>query len=86
MSFRRFAETATRVLVNGIPGGIAWAPDGRPFAVLALTVQGGRIVADRRPRGPGPARLSWISRSSRADSGARIGRRSRFGCLRGSPV
>jgi RNA polymerase sigma-70 factor (ECF subfamily) len=44
MSFRRFAETATRVLVNGIPGGIAWAPDGRPFAVLALTVKGGRIV------------------------------------------
>ena len=45
MSFRRFTETATRVLVNGIPGGVAWAPDGRPFAVLALTVQGGRIVA-----------------------------------------
>ena len=44
MSFRQFAETATRVLVNGIPGGIAWAPDGRPFAVLALTVRGGRIV------------------------------------------
>src|SRR3954468_21388224 len=41
MSFRRFTETATRVLVNGIPGGIAWAPDGRPFAVLALTVNGG---------------------------------------------
>ena len=45
MSFRRFAETATRVLVNGIPGGVAWAPDGRPFSVLALTVKGGRIVA-----------------------------------------
>jgi RNA polymerase sigma-70 factor, ECF subfamily len=45
MSFRRFAATATRVLVNGIPGGVAWAPDGRPFAVLALTVKGGRIVA-----------------------------------------
>jgi RNA polymerase sigma-70 factor (ECF subfamily) len=41
--FRRFA--ATRTLVNGIPGGIAWAPDGRPFAVVAVTVQGGRIVA-----------------------------------------
>src|SRR4029078_2399688 len=24
MSFRRFAETSTRVLVNGIPGGVAW--------------------------------------------------------------
>ena len=45
MSFRQFAETASRVLVNGIPGGIAWSPDGRPFAVLALTVRGGRIVA-----------------------------------------
>ena len=45
MTFRQFAETATRVLVNGIPGGIAWAPDGSPFAVLALTVKGGRIVA-----------------------------------------
>jgi ketosteroid isomerase-like protein len=45
MTFRRFAETATRVLVNGIPGGVAWAPDGSPFAVLALTVRGGRIVA-----------------------------------------
>ena len=44
MSFRRFVESATRVLVNGIPGGVAWAPDGSPFAVLALTVKGGRIV------------------------------------------
>ena len=44
MTFRRFTETATRVLVNGIPGGIAWAPDGRAFAILALTVKGGRIV------------------------------------------
>jgi RNA polymerase sigma-70 factor, ECF subfamily len=45
MTFRRFAASATRVLVNGIPGGVAWSPDGRPFAVLALTVQRGRIVA-----------------------------------------
>ena len=45
ISFRRFAATATRVLVNGIPGGVAWAPDGRPFAVLSLTVAGGRIVS-----------------------------------------
>jgi RNA polymerase sigma-70 factor (ECF subfamily) len=45
MSFRRFAETSTRILVNGVPGGVAWAPDGTPFAVLALTVRGGRIVA-----------------------------------------
>ena len=44
MSFRQFTETATRVLVNGVPGGVAWAPDGSPFAVLALTVRGGRVV------------------------------------------
>jgi RNA polymerase sigma factor (sigma-70 family) len=45
MAFRAFTETATRVLVNGTPGGVAWTPDGKPFAVLALTVKGGRIVA-----------------------------------------
>ena len=45
MAFRAFAQNATRVLVNGIPGGVAWTPDGKPFAVLALTVKGGRIVA-----------------------------------------
>ncbi len=45
MTFRRFAETATRVLVNGIPGGVAWSPDGSPFALVAITVRGGRIVA-----------------------------------------
>jgi RNA polymerase sigma-70 factor (ECF subfamily) len=44
MAFRQFGATATRVLVNGVPGGIAWAPDGSPFAVVALTVNGGRIV------------------------------------------
>lgn len=45
MTFRRFAETATRILVNGTPGGVAWSPDGSPFAVVALTVRGGLIVA-----------------------------------------
>jgi ketosteroid isomerase-like protein len=45
MTFRRFAETATRILVNGIPGGVAWAPDGSPFAVVALTVRSGKIAA-----------------------------------------
>lgn len=44
MTFRRFTETATRVLVNGTPGGVAWTPDGRPFALLAFTVRGERIV------------------------------------------
>ena len=45
MTFRRFAETATRILVNGVPGGVAWAPDGSPYAVVALTVRTGKIVA-----------------------------------------
>ena len=45
LTFRRFADSSTRVLVNGIPGGVAWQPDGTPFAVLSLTVRGGRIVA-----------------------------------------
>ncbi len=43
-SFRRFADSATRILVNGAPAGVAWLPDGRPYAVLAMTVRGGRIV------------------------------------------
>jgi RNA polymerase sigma-70 factor (ECF subfamily) len=45
LSFRRFAGTATRVLVNGVPGGVAWSPDGNPFAVVSLTVKNDRIVA-----------------------------------------
>jgi RNA polymerase sigma-70 factor, ECF subfamily len=73
MSFRRFAETATRALINGIPGGVAWAPDGRPFAVLSVTVAGGRIVSidvladpDRLSRlDPRPARRLRLSRLRR---------------------
>jgi RNA polymerase sigma-70 factor (ECF subfamily) len=44
MLFRQFTATATRVLINGVPGGVAWKPDGTPYAVLALTVRGDRIV------------------------------------------
>lgn len=44
MSFRTVAQTATRVLVNGLPGAVAWSPDGRPFSVLAATIRAGRIV------------------------------------------
>jgi RNA polymerase sigma-70 factor (ECF subfamily) len=44
-TFRRFADSATPVLVNGVPGGVAWLRDGAPFAVLALTVRRGKIVA-----------------------------------------
>jgi RNA polymerase sigma factor (sigma-70 family) len=45
MLFRHLAETATRTLVNGAPGGVVWGPDGRPFAVLSMTVVGGRIAS-----------------------------------------
>jgi RNA polymerase sigma-70 factor (ECF subfamily) len=45
MLFRGFAGTATRTLVNGLPGGVAWLPNGRPFAVVSMTVAGGRIVS-----------------------------------------
>jgi RNA polymerase sigma-70 factor (ECF subfamily) len=44
MSFRRFAESSARILVNGAPGGVAWGRDGTPFALLAMTVREGRIV------------------------------------------
>ena len=44
LTFRRLAATAVRSLVNGAPGGVVRAPDGRPFAVLAFTVVGGQIV------------------------------------------
>ena len=43
-TYRRFAETGTRALINGVPGGVAWTPDGRPFAVISVTVARGRIV------------------------------------------
>ena len=45
MAFRQLGETATRALVNGVPGAVAWMPDGRPFAVGSITVAGGRIVS-----------------------------------------
>jgi RNA polymerase sigma-70 factor (ECF subfamily) len=44
MSFRQFAGATTRILVNGVPGAVVWAPDGRPFSVAAITVMGGKIV------------------------------------------
>jgi RNA polymerase sigma-70 factor (ECF subfamily) len=45
MVYRRLVETATRVLVNGVPGAVVWGPDGSPFTVAALTVRGGRLAA-----------------------------------------
>ena len=45
LSFRRLADRATRALINGVPGGVAWTPGGRPISVVSLTVSGGRIVS-----------------------------------------
>ena len=44
MSFRQFAETATRVLVNGVPGA-RLGTRRPPVRRRCLTVRGGRIVA-----------------------------------------
>ena len=45
MGFRRFAEGSRRVLVNGTPGVVVWAPDGSVLAVTSFIVRGGRIVS-----------------------------------------
>jgi RNA polymerase sigma-70 factor (ECF subfamily) len=45
MSFRRFADGARRAVVNGADGFVVFMPDGRPYAVLGVTVAAGRIVA-----------------------------------------
>src|SRR4051812_48447164 len=44
-SYRTVAQVGDvrRALVNGLPGGVILV-DGRPFAVMAFTVRGGRIV------------------------------------------
>jgi RNA polymerase sigma-70 factor (ECF subfamily) len=44
MTFSRPEAVVRRVLVNGAPGLVA-APGGRPVAVMAFSVVGGRIVA-----------------------------------------
>jgi RNA polymerase sigma-70 factor, ECF subfamily len=44
MYFRRFAETTTRILANGMPAIVAWLPDGRPYSLVAATIKGGRIA------------------------------------------
>jgi RNA polymerase sigma-70 factor (ECF subfamily) len=43
MAFRRFAATSRPAIVNGAAGFVAFAAD-RPYAVLAFTVSGDRIV------------------------------------------
>lgn len=44
MAFRRFAESATRIVANGAPAGVAWTPGGAPYSIVALTIRGRRIV------------------------------------------
>ncbi|GAA2279340.1 hypothetical protein GCM10010149_23890 [Nonomuraea roseoviolacea subsp. roseoviolacea] len=34
-----------RVLVNGLPGYVAWREDGTPLSIISFTVAGGRIAA-----------------------------------------
>jgi RNA polymerase sigma-70 factor (ECF subfamily) len=44
MTFAGLAPHVRPALVNGVAG-VVVAPEGRPFAVMAFTVRGGRIVA-----------------------------------------
>jgi RNA polymerase sigma-70 factor, ECF subfamily len=44
LTFSRFAEFASRALVNGAPGIVSWLAGGRPFAVMGFTVRSGKIV------------------------------------------
>jgi RNA polymerase sigma factor (sigma-70 family) len=45
LTFQRFADSARLALVNGAVGGVAFAPDGSPLAVMGVTVRNGKIVA-----------------------------------------
>jgi RNA polymerase sigma-70 factor (ECF subfamily) len=45
MTFKRFAKTSRRVLVNGAIGGVTWTPKGEILAVGSFIVRGGKIVA-----------------------------------------
>jgi RNA polymerase sigma factor (sigma-70 family) len=44
-TFQRFAEGSRRVLVNGTPGVVSWAPNGELLAVASFIVRGGKIVS-----------------------------------------
>jgi RNA polymerase sigma factor (sigma-70 family) len=44
-TYQRFAEGSRRVLVNGTPGVVSWAPNGELLAVASFIVRGGRIVS-----------------------------------------
>ena len=44
-TYQRFAESSRRVLVNGTPGVVSWAPNGEVLAVASFIVRGGKIVS-----------------------------------------
>ncbi len=45
LAFRNFAGSSRLALVNGAVGGVTWAPNGSPLAVMGCTVRNGRIMA-----------------------------------------
>ena len=45
LTFARFYESATPVLVNGAAGMVTWTAKGRPFAVVSYTVRNGKIMS-----------------------------------------
>ena len=65
LSFRRVAQGATRVLVNGIPGGVAWAARRQPVRGGGAHRQGWPGRRDRHPRGPGPTQAAGPRRRHR---------------------
>ena len=42
--FRNFAGSAKVALINGAIGGVAFAPNGSPIAVMSCVVRNGKIV------------------------------------------
>ena len=45
LAFRNFAGPSSLALVNGAVGGVAWARNGSPLAVMGCTIRNGRIMA-----------------------------------------
>ncbi|MFF5701817.1 sigma-70 family RNA polymerase sigma factor [Streptomyces sp. NPDC012794] len=60
ITFARFARAGRPVLVNGTPGVLSLAEDGRPVSVMAFTIRGGLITAlDILTDPERLARLEW---------------------------
>ncbi len=56
--FANIARSTQPILVNGLPGIVAWDDEGRPFSIMGFTVARGRIVAI--DAFSAPARLAQI--------------------------